>query len=361
MRERLLAITEALLRHPTAPFREHRVRGHIKAFCSERGLAVREDDMGNVLATYGEGLDGPLLAFEAHMDHPGFIIDTVEGPKATALFYGGVNNEYFADSPVRIFSADREVAGRVVTVRADPAPRATRATLQLDGEVSPGDLGMWDLVPFEVRDGLLHSRACDDLVGCAAILAVVDELVRQRIERPVLCVFTVAEEAGLNGAKYLCTTGAIPRNAHVIAIETSRELRHARIRGGAIIRVGDRQSVFAPAMTAFMVHVAEALRSGLDGFRYQRKLMDGGTCESTVYQAHGYTTGAACLALGNYHNRNFLVQRIEPEYVSVNDLVNLVRLFVGLVQCPLQLPEFTGPPPPAYREHRGSHGEWLLS
>jgi endoglucanase len=30
--------------------------------------------------------------------------------------------------------------------------------------------------------------------------------------------------------------------------------------------------------------------------------MDGGTCNSTVFHAFGYETGALCLALGNYHN-----------------------------------------------------------
>jgi putative aminopeptidase FrvX len=39
-----------------------------------------------------------------------------------------------------------------------------------------GDFGMWELTPFSLKDGLVHSRVCDDLVGCAAIVAMFREL-----------------------------------------------------------------------------------------------------------------------------------------------------------------------------------------
>ncbi len=144
-------------------------------------------------------------------------------------------------------------------------------------------------------------------------------------------LFTVAEEAGCSGAKRLALGGRIPKKAHIVAIETSRELPTARIGDGVVIRVGDSRSIFSPAMTRFMEHVAGPLRRHSPDFRVQRKLMDGGSCEGSVYHAFGYTCGAACVPLGNYHNRDYRRKRIAAEYVSVDDLVNMVRLFAGMV------------------------------
>ena len=152
MQQRVLRIAEAFFQHPTAPFHEHRVREHIKAFCTERGLAVRQDRMGNVVATFGGAHRNETFAFEAHMDHPGFIVekDSRRG-RTTALFYGGVDKEYFAGTKVRVFGSGCEVTGRVTRVEFRTRERLKRAWLEVDGEVRRGDLAMWDLVPFRVR------------------------------------------------------------------------------------------------------------------------------------------------------------------------------------------------------------------
>lgn len=362
LRDRVLTIAEGLLSQPTAPFREHRVREHIKAFCKERGLQVRQDAMGNVIATTAGPRGGEVLGFEAHMDHPGFIIekDSRRG-RTTALFYGGVDNEYFAGAKVRVFGEAGEARGRVTKVQTLKKQRCRRAWLELEGDARRGDLAMWDLAPCRVRGDRLTSRACDDVVGCVAILGLIDELARRGIERRVRCIFTVAEEGGLHGARYLCAKGSIPKRTRIVAIETSRELPQAHIGDGAVIRVGDRGTIFSPAMTAFMVDVARRVGKRRKGFRWQRKLMDGGTCESSVYAAHGYVAGAACVPLGNYHNRNFRTKRIAAETVSVNDLVSLVELFVGMVEQADRLGDFLRPAAPTYTEERRPLGEWLLS
>ena len=54
--------------------------------------------------------------------------------------------------------------------------------------------------------------------------------------------------------------------------------------------------------------------------------MDGGTTEATAYELMGYTTGAACVALGNYHNAGPR-GRVRAETVSLRDVDCLARLF----------------------------------
>jgi endoglucanase len=69
-------------------------------------------------------------------------------------------------------------------------------------------------------------------------------------------------------------------------------------------------------------------------FRYQRKLMPGGTCEATAYACYGYASTCLCLPLGNYHNMQNIdgvlagkrPARIGPEFVSCDDFHGLVLM-----------------------------------
>jgi endoglucanase len=102
---------------------------------------------------------------------------------------------------------------------------------------------------------------------------------------------------------------------------------------GPILRVGDRSSVFTPAATACCRRVAVDLAQRDKSFVFQRKLMDGGTCESSAYAELGYAATGLCVALGNYHNMDVKRKRIAPEYISVSDFENLVKWFVALVKA----------------------------
>jgi hypothetical protein len=89
-------------------------------------------------------------------------------------------------------------------------------------------------------------------------------------------------------------------------------------------------SVFSPRLEAYCRQTADELARKDKSFRYQRKLMDGGACESTAFCAYGYEAAGVCLALGNYHNMNKREKRIEREYIHVEDLAHMIRMFVAL-------------------------------
>jgi hypothetical protein len=104
---------------------------------------------------------------------------------------------------------------------------------------------------------------------------------------------------------------------------------------GVILRVGDKASIFDSASTRFLAEVAgEMQKQG--GFRFQRALMSGGTCEASAYQEFGYTCAAVCVALGNYHNCGPR-DRIAAEYVSVDDAVSMVELLAAAAK---RMPHF---------------------
>jgi endoglucanase len=331
--DRSLEITRLLLSCPTAPFREQHVRAYIVQFCADRHIPVRIDSMGNVVAVYGKKYPDGGLAFCAHMDHPGFIIagDSF-GKTARAFFYGGVETRYFKGSRVRIFTQNGPVKGSVLNVKIDKEFRRKHVRLSINAPVYSGDIAMWDLPAFQVRQSRIYSRACDDLVGCAALLCLLDQLSRGRVKRKVTACFTVAEEPGLHGAKHLCLTDALPSETCIISIETSSVLPSAKMGDGVVIRVGDRCSIFDPAVTELLLDTPPHIQGGDKTFRYQRKLMDAGTCEATVFSRFGRPCGAVCIPLGNYHNRNVRTGRIGSEYVSAEDFQNMVKLFIALVK-----------------------------
>jgi endoglucanase len=123
----------------------------------------------------------------------------------------------------------------------------------------------------------------------------------------------------------------MPEDALVVALETSSSAGgRAEQGGGPIIRVGDRAHIFSPAMTMWMVALAEQIASERPGFRYQRKLMDAGGTEATAFDLLGYETGAACLALGNWHNAG-PKSRVRAETVHLDDLEGLIQLCEAMV------------------------------
>lgn len=350
---------------PTAAGREDKVIEWVRSWCSQRDdLVLTTDEAGNLHvafrqpATHGRA---PVY-FTAHLDHPAFVIDRVVAPTAVhASFRGGVLAPYFPGASVAFHTAGGVATGRIAH-SVDPAHPAFQTYLIELNEPSraarPGDVGVWDLPPGEAADGMLRVLACDDLAALAAALGAMDRLraLRAAGEGPgedVRLLFTRAEEIGFIGAIAACRLGAMPPDARVVALENSRSFDDSPIGGGPIVRVGDRMSVFSSTLTAACAERAEHLAQTVapsGSWKWQRKLMGGGACEATVFQANGYDATCLCLPLGNYHNMANLtaVQAakgptneavVDREYVSISDFHGLIDL---LVACGRDLPTRAG-------------------
>jgi endoglucanase len=358
---RVLALAARTLSRPSAPYREGAVIEWIRSFAAARPeLTLRADPSGNLeLRRRGVRASRAPLVLAAHMDHPGFralrCTRSRAGFAIDALFLGGVRPEFFPGARARFFVPDADgglsgdvgdVSARVVSVRPDRASGELRARLTARAAVPAGAFGTWDLPPFRRnarRPDLLATRAADDLAGVTAILALFDALdaidPRRRVD--VRACFTRAEEVGFLGAIAVARGRRLPRDARIVAIEASRASPHAPQGGGPILRVGDRISLFDDGLTRWIARVGAAL-AGPTGrrFPWQRRLMDGGACESTAYQLYGYRCAAMCLPLGHYHNMSDRgrTPRIVAETIRLSDLVGLVRFFEGMVRldedCP---------------------------
>jgi endoglucanase len=338
-----------LLSLPTAPFTEEAIREHIFNFCNRRSdLKVTEDHVGNILVHYKRKRQARPVCLTAHMDHPGFRVVRMKDERTVeAQWLGGVPPEYFPKAGVRFHTADDWIKGQIQRVRltSHPFERNKKVVdtvdVQLRGRQKAalvrGSAGMWDLPDPKIKGTRIHARACDDLAGCAAMLCTIDRLVRQSATTEAYFLFTRAEEVGFIGAIAACRARTIPKRCVVVAIETSSVIPGVIMGDGPILRVGDKTSIFTPKLTAWCGQVAEQLAARKRSFKYQRKLMDGGSCESSAYCQLGYDATGLCIALGNYHNCDRARQRIAPEYVDLNDLANLAEWFFALLTTPARL------------------------
>ena len=284
-RDKLFKIVEPLLRCPTAPTFEGAVADEICRQLGGRvGIRIERDPFGNLIALRS-GSTQARYAFVAHMDHPGWRLQPKEE------FLGGVRPELQDKGKIRSF----------------------------------GEFGMWDLPEFVVEGARLFSRACDDLIGCSAIIGVLTLLEESRSSASAYGIFTRAEEVGFIGAIELAKSGRLDPDLTVISLETSAERPPARMGAGPIIRVGDRTSIFDSDVTALLVETAKSRE-----LPYQRCLMDGGTCEATAFQLFGYRSAALTIVLGNYHNCT-PDSRIDAEYIELTDLEGLIALGMAIV------------------------------
>lgn len=296
MAEALPSILKKLLAQPTAPFHEYHVRAAIEQqLLDVPHVELGTDAFGNLLATYRRGKRNirPVWVLGAHMDHPAFV-RSASGKNGEWEFLGGLPKS--------------------IVERAETRER----------RVETGEIGSWG---FDVRieDGRVEASACDDLVGCAIIVAVFKELSRLGIETTVHAAFTRAEEVGFLGAWHVAKNWPFSSEAVYLSIETSRPVNGAEMGDGPIVRVGDRLSVFDNELIELL------MRTALEqGIRVQRCLLDAGACEASALQVCGIRSAGVSVPLGNYHNISE-DETIAPEYVMLDDVRAMLKLLVALV------------------------------
>ena len=329
---------------PTAPFAEHRVVEYVERFVAARPrLKLHRDRHGNLLVELPprkKRAKRPRWVFAAHMDHPGFVADRMLDDRTLAAhFRGWVNIDYVNGTKVRFFNSDgSEVAGVVTEATSSTHDRLSvpdRVVVRLRHRagVESGSPGMFDQGPGRIKGSKFYSRGIDDQGGVAAALAMLDTLHKQPPDAPIAVLLTRAEEDGFVGAVAAVVEPKLLKKSDcLIVIETSAVQPYAPQGKGVIIRVGDKTSIFNSALTYFLTQQADVLAKRARTFRYQRALMPGGTCEASVYDAYGYTAGAVCIALGNYHNMDRAKKRIAAEYIDIGDWQSMTRLFVHIAR-----------------------------
>jgi endoglucanase len=326
---------------PTAAGREDRVIAWVEDWVKQRrNLRLRRDRAGNLIITRTGRRKGKPIFITGHLDHPGFVVRRVLDDRTLELeFRGGVFDPYFENAKIELYDADDGVHRAMLTdldSKARPFKRATARLTKRTDVLAPGDIGRWAFggrLP-RVSDGIFHTYACDDLAAVAAAVAALDLLRRKQSTTNVGLFLTRAEEVGFIGTLAACTAQSLPKSARLICLENSRSFPESPIGGGPILRVGDRLSVFSPALTDRISALLMDHEKKHPDFKWQRKLMPGGACEATAFSTYGYESTCICFALGNYHNMSDIdgvtagkrPAKVAPEHISIDDFHGMVEM-----------------------------------
>ena len=356
-RERFLLEITSL---PTAAGREDRVVAAIEKWVAARKarLVLSRDRFGNLTVARHDFLEAcargaksgvkPVM-ITAHLDHPAFVVTAVRAKgRSVELdleFRGGVNDPYFKGAGLEVFDAEtrKSFDAKITSLDAkvDPVAKpfktvvARLAKPAAAKHIAAGSIARWKFAKAEVKKGLAHTHACDDLAALAAALVAYDAISRDAACAHVALLFTRSEEIGFIGAIGAARGGTVPQGARLVCLENSRSFPHdSPIGAGPIVRVGDRLSVFTPELTNRIGDIAAAHAKDTPGFRFQRKLMPGGACEATAFASFGIASTCVCLPLGNYHNMQDIdgvaagkaKAKVGREFISVDDFHWLVEL-----------------------------------
>lgn len=196
------------------PGREAQVIRYMRDALSPLVDEVRVDPMGNVFAVKRGSRKGPRVMIAAHSDEIGLIVKSIE--KNGFIRFdkeGGVGDNWL---PARLVN----VAGHlgVVGVKAGhlstekertEVKRHTELYIDMGAKsreevlamgIKPGAQATFVSPPVFLNDDLIVSKALDDRVGCAVMLALLESLRGQEFAGELHCVVTVQEEVGLRGA-----------------------------------------------------------------------------------------------------------------------------------------------------------------
>ncbi|OGQ05966.1 MAG: hypothetical protein A2W61_04390 [Deltaproteobacteria bacterium RIFCSPLOWO2_01_44_7] len=320
-----LNLLKNVLSLPTAPFHEQAVIHFIKSFCAKLGVVCKQDRFGNLKAIYKRGKQKPI-AFTAHMDHPGFEVLQTNRLGAKVRLLGGVPDKYFLKARVVLVDQDGLTKGRVLKILNK---KKREFWVQTKRPVRKKTFGYLDLPAFQLRKGMIHTKAADNLMSVAILLNLLEKLVRKKARANVVCLFTRAEEVGFIGASKAIQNRFLPRNIPIVVLETSSaKAGKVEIGSGPVLRVGDRFSSFSWEMDLCLRLVAQELKSKEKSFEYQRGLLAGGRCEASLYVVKKYLVGGLALPLGNYHNVG--AKSYATEYVSLKDYQNLLKWLIFL-------------------------------
>ena len=330
---------------PTAAGHETRIIQWVKDWVKARpSLKLKSDKAGNLIITQKRKSGAKPIFITAHMDHPAFVVRKMLSQREVQLeFRGGVQDPYFHNAGIDIINNEDKSHRATITTLNSKAKPFKIVTARLDKpsqSLEPGDIGRWTYQGYEqepkVRSGILHAPACDDVAAVAVALSTLDILRTRKTTANVGLLLTRAEEIGFIGAIAACKLKSVPKTSRLICLENSRSFAESPIGGGPIIRVGDKASVFSPNLTNRISAIMAIHQNKHSSFKYQRKLMPGGTCEATTFSSYGYESTCLCLPLGNYHNMVDIdgvaakthKAKVGAEHISINDYHGLIEMLI---------------------------------
>src|SRR2546425_8535540 len=293
------------------------------------GVSAETDTAGNLWVRTGQGA-GPVVTV-APLDEIGFRVDTVNADGTLGLRNrGGFILSLFEGKPALIHTDRADIPGIFLprdtglTRRTPPPLRVSVGATSRAGAESLGvKVGQTITMPKQyvrLAGTRATGRSFDDRMGCAALLLALRKLDRSKLRHPVVFVFSVREEIGLEGAVAVARQlGTTVRRVHAIDTFVSADsplepqnFAVARLGAGAVARALDNSSITPPAYVDSLAQLARAR-----GIALQIGTTTGATDGST-FTPHGVVDVAMGWPLRYSHS--------PAEVIDLKDLVSLADI-----------------------------------
>jgi putative aminopeptidase FrvX len=301
---------------------------------------VSTDALGSSVVRVGDR-DAPLLAVVGHIDEIGIIV-THADERGFLSFrrIGGFNPEVLVGQRVRLLSRGGPLHGVIArsklasTKTSEKLDAATVTDLHLDigardrdealELVRPGDVGVVEGDPVELRAGRIVSRALDNRVGAYAALEVARLLSEAGSGWQVAAVAAAQEELGGHGAR-TAIFGLEPRLAIVFDVTWATDIPGADPKDDGDHRLGSgpailRGTTMSPRLSDTLIETADA-----EGIPYTIEV-SGGPTYSDADVIHlsraGIVTGLVSIPLRYMHSAIEMV-----DLADVDGCAQLVAAF----------------------------------
>ncbi|CAB50434.1 M20/M25/M40 family metallo-hydrolase [Pyrococcus abyssi] len=288
------------------------------------------DAIGNLIVELGEG-DERLL-FMAHMDEIGLLITGITNDgKLRFRKVGGIDDRLLYGRHVSVVTEDKIIDGVIGAIPPhlslgkgkdvipwhelviDIGAESKEEALEL---VKPLDFAVFKK-HFSVLNGrYVSTRSLDDRFGVVALIEAIKDLVDHDLGGKVVFAFTVQEEIGLKGARFLANRYA-PEYAFAIdSFACCNELTgDVKLGGGPVIRAVDNSAIYSRDLARKVLSIAEKNKIPI-----QIGVTGGGT-DASVFQER-------CKALALSVPIKYL--HSEVEMLQINDLENLIKLIEAI-------------------------------
>ncbi len=314
-------------------------------FCSIPGVSGREekvreylidrldvpyevDNLGNLIVTLGEG--DKSIALMAHMDEIGLVVTGINSD-GTLNFrkVGGFDDRLLLGTHLQIITESGPLDGVVgitpphlSTTQSAENPRIDIGCRTKQEAESLG-VKVLDYAVFKKHASFLNRdflamRSLDDRFGCLALLEVLNRVKGEKLTKKVHLVWTVQEEIGLKGAKAFVAKHNVDVCYAIDSFACCSALTGDVTPGkGPVLRMLDNSAFASYGLMKKVLELAERHRIPI-----QVGVTGGGT-DGSVAMEFGAQMVPITLAVKYLHS--------PAEYISLNDLKNLIDLLAVLV------------------------------
>jgi putative aminopeptidase FrvX len=249
-------VVSELTRQYGVSYDEQRVREYILTNLPS-WASPEIDSIGNIRLSFGQGQEH--IAFVAHMDETGYVVDSIGDNGILFLKNrGGMLSWVWEAQPALIHIMGDPIQG-VFEPRSDYTSATKRAASSaltvcagwhskseaLAAGIVPGQTTV--TMPKEMirmNENRALARGFDDRVGCAALLMSIKDLNPNELKQRVTFVWSIAEESALAGSTFAAKTlrdlkTVYPIDTYVSSADpyTNETFANCPLGQGAVIRV----------------------------------------------------------------------------------------------------------------------------